>query len=53
MFIAVEPNAANQKKLTIVGIKSTPTKNSRMVRPFDTRVDQIETNGDQEIHQAH
>lgn len=50
--IAVVPNAANQMKLMNVGMSKTPNRNSRMVRPLETRAMKIPTNGDQEIHHA-
>lgn len=50
--IAVVPNAANQNAPTSVGAISTPVKNSRIVRPFDTRAMNILTNGAHEIHHA-
>src|SRR5699024_5131018 len=50
--IAVEPNAANQNAPRIVGAIRTPTKNSRIVRPLETRAINILTKGAQEIHQA-
>ena len=44
-LIAVEPNAENQKKLTKDGSNNTPVKNSRIVRPLETRAMKIPTNG--------
>lgn len=50
--IAVVPNAENQNAPRIVGAMRTPVKNSRIVRPFETRAMNILTNGAHEIHHA-
>ena len=52
MFMAVVPNAANQKDPITVGTMRTPIKNSLIVRPFETRAINILTNGAHAIHQA-
>ena len=41
-----------QIRVKPVGMNNTPTMNSRMVRPLDTRAINIPTKGDQEIHHA-
>ena len=41
-----------QTNVNPVGISNTPTINSRMVRPRETRAINIPTKGDQEIHHA-
>nr|WP_236824784.1 MULTISPECIES: hypothetical protein [unclassified Blastococcus] len=46
------PNTENHSPLTSVGTASTPTTNSRMVRPREMRAMNVATNGDQEIHHA-
>src|SRR5699024_2263712 len=46
------PNVVNQMKLMIAGTRSTPDKNSRMVRPLEIRAMKIPTKGAQAIHQA-
>ena len=43
---------ANQKKPKPVGAATTPTMNSRIVRPREMRATNMPTNGAQEIHQA-
>ncbi len=50
-LIEVLPKAVIHKKVKPVGTSSTPVKNSRMVRPRETRAINIPTKGDQESHQ--
>ncbi len=50
--IAAVPNTLIQKTQAIDGISSTEIKNSRTVRPRETRAMNIPTNGDHAIHQA-
>src|SRR5690606_4245501 len=52
MWMAVSPNTVIQMKVKPTGTNSTPTTNSRMVRPRETRAMNMPTNGDQAIHQA-
>jgi hypothetical protein len=51
-FMAVPPSTANHTKLTTLGIRSTPTTNSRILRPREMRAMKVPTNGAQEIHHA-
>ena len=46
------PKAVIHKRLKAVGTSSTPTTNSRMVRPREMRAMNMPTNGDHEIHHA-
>ncbi|MNV60614.1 hypothetical protein D3C71_1530840 [compost metagenome] len=50
--IAPLPNAVIHSRLKAVGISSTPTTNSRTVRPREMRAMNMPTNGDQDTHQA-
>ena len=50
--IAAPPKTANHTKLTPLGISSTPTTNSRIVRPLEMRAMKVPTNGAHEIHHA-
>ena len=50
--IAAPPSTANQTKLTPLGISSTPSTNSPIVRPLEMRAMNVPTKGAQEIHHA-
>ena len=50
--IAILPNTDIQNTQASEGTNNTDTKNSRTVRPRDTRAMNIPTNGDHAIHQA-
>ena len=52
MVSAMLPKKLSHKKVKPAGTKSTPTMNSRIVRPREMRAMNMPTNGDQEIHQA-
>src|SRR5690606_15627528 len=49
---AVPPKTENHAKPSRLGTTTTPSTNSRTVRPYDTRAMNAPTNGDQEIHHA-
>ena len=44
------PTTANHRKPKPVGAATTPSTNSRMVRPREIRATNIPTNGAHEIH---
>ncbi len=46
------PNTLNHTMLNAVGRASTPSTNSRMVRPLEIRAMKMPTNGDQVIVHA-
>jgi hypothetical protein len=48
----VPPTMANHRKPKPVGAATTPSTNSRIVRPREMRATNIPTKGAQEIHQA-
>ena len=48
----VVPTMANQMKPMPVGAATTPSTNSRMVRPREMRATKVPTKGAQEIHHA-
>ena len=50
--IAAPPKTANHAKLTPLGTSSTPTTNSRIVRPLEIRAMKVPTKGAHEIHHA-
>ncbi len=50
--IALLPKAVIHSRLNAVGTSSTPTMNSRTVRPREMRAMNMPTKGDQEIHHA-
>ena len=50
--IAVPPKIANHTNVTPVGTSSTPSRYSRIVRPFEIRARKVPTNGVHEIHHA-
>ena len=50
VFSAAPPNVDIQKKDRSDGTSTTPTTNSRIVRPFETRAMNMPTNGAHEIH---
>ena len=49
---AALPKIESHTKVRAVGTSSTPTRNSRTVRPRDTLAMNIPTKGDQAIHHA-
>jgi hypothetical protein len=51
-LIAVPPNAVNHAKNTTLGTTSTPTTNSRIVRPREIRARNTPTNAAQDSHRA-
>ncbi len=51
-WMADPPKIENQMRATMLGARSTPTTNSRMVRPRLMRAMNMPTNGVHEIHQA-
>ena len=50
--MAATPNAENQRMVNAVGRNSTPSTNSRMVRPLLMRATKMPTNGAQVMVQA-
>ena len=51
-WMPVVPTMANQMKPMPVGAATTPSTNSRMVRPREMRATKVPTKGAQEIHHA-
>ncbi|MNV64872.1 hypothetical protein D3C71_1575340 [compost metagenome] len=49
---AVPPNTENHRKPSTLGAITTPSTNSRMLRPRETRAMNEPTNGAHAIHQA-
>lgn len=50
--MADAPKTAKNKKQTTAGTNSTPSTNSLIVLPLETRAINIPTNGAHEIHHA-
>ncbi|SLI26891.1 Uncharacterised protein [Mycobacteroides abscessus subsp. abscessus] len=50
--IAVPPITQNHTTVTPLGTSSTPTRNSRIVRPREMRARKVPTNGAQDSHHA-
>ena len=51
-LIAAPPKIANHTRLTVLGTRSTPVTNSRMVRPREMRAMNMPTKGVQLTHHA-